>query len=531
MRYYLLVWLLLGISMLSGQTAVSRVINVVAYGADPTGVVDSTTPFLNAYTATPTGGTLYVPPGTYKWTGPLSLNKSINLVMSAATINSAAGELVINASNVTIDGQGTSTFNFAGGDPAASLDRAIRVLGGLSAEHNITGSTITVGATSFVASSGTDAATLSPGDWIIIVDEDPTNWQMVEWKQVASVVSTTINVTTPFALPFGTYTVKWMKVTALPSNVVITRLAIKTTDPVNYDVGIDAEVVRDITITKNTFNSTQGLAFSVFLSVGLNVADNVITSQTRRSNVSSTMGGYVGRNTFYNSLVPVNGCMTIETGISFVTVDSNTCIGGTGGSGMIYANQVTHSVFSRNTIIADGSTIGIYSAGSSNNQYTDNVFVNVLEGIRLGTDTQPTPNNFSHDNLIIGNVVRTASIGVNISSGNNKNNIFRLDYDASVTTPIQDNGTNTIRDFLPASIMLDFSGSTVTDGSCSPFVTGSMVGVSSGTALTISPATPGNWLQGYQFFAVGTGVGTFKAMWCNFSGAAVVLANQAFSIR
>src|SRR5260221_9757779 len=54
-----------------------------AYGADPTGVSDSTTAINNAITALPGGGVVYLPPGTYKTSGSLVITAD-NIILQGA---------------------------------------------------------------------------------------------------------------------------------------------------------------------------------------------------------------------------------------------------------------------------------------------------------------------------------------------------------------------------------------------------------------------------------------------------------------
>jgi len=57
-------------------------VNVLDYGADPTGVSDCATAFALAVAALPTtGGTLYIPDGNYTYTGGLIFNYPVSLVM------------------------------------------------------------------------------------------------------------------------------------------------------------------------------------------------------------------------------------------------------------------------------------------------------------------------------------------------------------------------------------------------------------------------------------------------------------------
>ena len=59
---------------------IAPVVNICAYGADPTGTNDSTTAINNAIAAIPAGGgSIYAPPGNYKHSGTLLFNQDQGL--------------------------------------------------------------------------------------------------------------------------------------------------------------------------------------------------------------------------------------------------------------------------------------------------------------------------------------------------------------------------------------------------------------------------------------------------------------------
>lgn len=57
-----------------------QVSNVVSFGADPTGLTDSTTAIQNALNSCPSGGTVFLPPGVYKTSSPLTLPPQVTLL-------------------------------------------------------------------------------------------------------------------------------------------------------------------------------------------------------------------------------------------------------------------------------------------------------------------------------------------------------------------------------------------------------------------------------------------------------------------
>ena len=121
------------VTQLGTYLANNAVFNVKDFGAKGDGVTDDTAAInAGAAAAVAVGGTIVIPPATYKITGDILLSGPCNLVADCVTINSTAGRMrVPSASRVVMDGCGTSTFNFVNGDPALSLDRAFRHRGRL----------------------------------------------------------------------------------------------------------------------------------------------------------------------------------------------------------------------------------------------------------------------------------------------------------------------------------------------------------------------------------------------------------------
>jgi len=83
----------------SGTGAVARTVqdkaresvSVLDFGADPSGVADSTSAFSSAVTATPAGGILLLPPGNYKTSGFSITGKAITIMGYGATLNCTGG--------------------------------------------------------------------------------------------------------------------------------------------------------------------------------------------------------------------------------------------------------------------------------------------------------------------------------------------------------------------------------------------------------------------------------------------------------
>lgn len=130
-------------------------INVLAraYGADPTGVADSTTAINAALTAAGNagGGTVYVPVGTYKTTAPLVIHSNTLLLCSrGAAFNLASGSqcnmlrnAAVTAQRTITDGAITTGTNLLN-SPAqanwtsADLGRSVSVPNALDGSHVLT---------------------------------------------------------------------------------------------------------------------------------------------------------------------------------------------------------------------------------------------------------------------------------------------------------------------------------------------------------------------------------------------------------
>jgi hypothetical protein len=119
----------------------SAIVNVLNYGADPTGATDSSTAINAAITACPNGGTVYIPPGTY------TVSKSIVLGNGSAI----AAPLAASMNGVTPSGTFTLTVNTANQSSVASA--AFATGGGQIALWS-SASPVLVAYTSYNASTG-----------------------------------------------------------------------------------------------------------------------------------------------------------------------------------------------------------------------------------------------------------------------------------------------------------------------------------------------------------------------------------------
>lgn len=407
--------------------------------ADATGATDVTAKLQAQIAAAGIGARLIMPPGTYKISGDLTLNKvGQQLVMNGVTINSTGGRILASASQVLVDGGGNSTFNF--NDNGIGSPYPVYTTGNYNGSLLPITGTIAAGASSFVATNAGDITGMVAGDWLI-VGEFTTDWQRIEWKQVLSVAGTTINVTTPFRRAINTYTMRFYRVTPI-EDVVVRGLFIKTTGVGGSDnIGVYGQLCRNFRLDSCRFDLAKGLAFSVYMADAPTITRNIVDRQIgRASAVSAALDGYVAYNRFYGKGgVSASGTLMVETGTAWSTFASNELYGA-GGAGAFACGWCDFNKFVNNTVIADGATVGIMILGGDGNTTENNHFFNVLEGVRFDTETVTSPARTSNGNTSLGDKVRTATRGINMGHGVG-NAVYMLDVDSTVTTAVLDNGT------------------------------------------------------------------------------------------
>lgn len=423
------------------------------FGALGNGINDDTAAILAAESARQSGGTLYWPAGTYKITGSIVITKAGSWDLDGVTINSTVGPIVIRSSNFKLNGGG-STFSYFSGSAALSLNRGIRAFGGSFSPEFTTSGNIASGATSFIAGSAGDLVGVNPNDWVMLalVNTADGNWLQVEYKQVRSIVGTTVNVSTPFGQTFtaiGGRPIHWVKYINPIQNVSIRNLVCLNTNGANGDIAIDANTgIIDFLVEGCTFDLVSGLAIQLYGLINPRFNNNIIRRQPdRHSAISSCQGGSWSNNRFlnYGSLPSITG-LTIETGNYALQHNNNIYFAGAGGAGIIALNNSNHCIFDADIFIGDGAATGILSVGSSNNTISDCRFINCGFGIALGKDSSTTPvpssNNFMTDNAFRNCVSGAYRI---VDSVCTNNSIISLDYDSSVGVPvILDSGTGTI---------------------------------------------------------------------------------------
>lgn len=432
----------------SVQQAMARVPNLAYdlkadFGAIGRGLADDTAAFQRADRMLPADATLYVPSGTYTITGDILCSQARNLLLDGVTINSTAGRIRITHSNVIVDGRGTSTLNFTAGAPALSLDRAVRVEGAYNGSVLPISAGIAAGASTFTATNASDVASLTLNQWVFVGEWVSTNQMRAEWKQVKSVAGAVVTVTSPFRRAYSLYTLGFTIMTPV-EDVTVRGLSIVTTDTTNDNYGVDAEICRNFTLENCRFDIVKGMAWQVYWQDHARITGCVVDRQNgRRSSVGTCMDSYFGYNSFGSKTTfCTEGALSFETACSWSVAEGNTAYG-TGGSGIFAIQEGYQNKFLANTIISDGTSIGLFVFGGEDNQSIGNTYINVLDGVRFDESASFTPHFPADRNASICDTVRTATRGVYVRAAATNSRVYFLDTDSTVTTPVLDSGTGT----------------------------------------------------------------------------------------
>jgi len=202
---------------------------------------------------------------------------------------------------------------------------------------------IAKGATSFTASDASEAATLSPGDWVIITERDSKVRDNVfaDWMQVADVQGAVVNTTKAFRTPFPNargweggpdyWGLGFRKVGPITSNITIRDVTIiipriKGTHAV---LGIGTRDTRGTTISNITCQDASGNCFAGYMDQGLTFRDSIINGTVYTefasevdTTISSNQVNLAG--TEFSLLGPAtSGGLEIDFGTGFSSITGN----------------------------------------------------------------------------------------------------------------------------------------------------------------------------------------------------------------
>ena len=302
---------------------------------------------------------------------------------------------------------------------------------------------IAAGDSHFVATNAGDAAGLVKNQWVYVNEYDGGQMR-AEWKQVLSVVGTTVNVTSPFRRGLSLYTLGFFIITP-NEDVVIRGWEIVTTGVAVDNYGVDAELGRNFRLENCRFKIARGMAWQVYWQDAPTITNCTVDQQVgRRSSVGACTDFYFGHLRFgAQTAFPTDGAMSFETACAYGVAEDLIAYGH-GGSGIFAVQIGSYIDFIGCVGIGDGATIGLFVLGGEGIRSIGCRFFNVLDGVRYDSNSGFTPNFPAIANASIRDIVRTATNGVYVRSPATQSSILFLDTDSSVGTPVLDSGTNTL---------------------------------------------------------------------------------------
>jgi hypothetical protein len=436
------------------------------------GDLDDTASIIRAEGARAPGQALFFPPVSYTLTGPgqIVATKPGKWLSWGATFNSNVEQIGIVTPDFTIEG---GTFNYVSGDPAASLDRAIRIIGGADGPFNVAAN-IAIGDTKFIATSAAEAAALRPDDWVLIAAGPPGSWRSMDFVQVESVAGTTVNITSRFRrsmtsiagvfvdsfpshlfdrtvrdvrfIPGALATVPfvWYRLTRFTDNSGLIGVKLNCTSATIDTVGIDIQLARNTILKDCTIDVVLGLAFAHYLADGCLVDHCKVTRQNgRKSTFSSTVNSRLLNCTYEARDIPTDGFFLLETGGGFNQCSGNVVHNFSGGAGAFFNQWNDYNTLTDNTINGNGGGIGFYVFGGVGNYSQGNQYINCLEGARFLGDAA---NNVTSDyNTSQGDRFRKCGLCATIGQGTG-NKVFDLLEDGTNAGLVQDAGVATVLD-------------------------------------------------------------------------------------
>jgi len=249
-----------------------------------------------------------------------------------------------------IAGHGTIIFAPQGQVKSGVNDRLFYLTSQESQPMQIAGA-IARGATSFRAQDASDAAQVSPGDWVIITERDSSpaaaDTVFVDWMQVSDVDGATIRTSKPFRMAFPNarpwsgpphfWGLSFRKVGPITSNVTVKDITIIVPRVVKIPtvnhlavVGIVTRATRGTTIANFTCKDASGNCFAGLLDQGLTFENNHINDAVFSefaSMVDITISGNrinLPGTEFSLPGLPTSGGLEVDFGTGFSNVVDNT---------------------------------------------------------------------------------------------------------------------------------------------------------------------------------------------------------------
>ena len=278
----------------------------------------------------------------------------------------------------TIDGHGRIIFAPQEPMTGGTNDRLFYLSSQETRPMPIAGA-IAKGATSFNANDAADAATLVPGDWIIITERDSGVRDNVyaDWMQVSEVRDATVITTNPFRMAFPNvrswggppnyWGLGFRKIGPITSNLTMRDITIiiPKLKAERAVIAIDTRDTRGTVITNVTCQDASGNCFVAYMDQGLVFQNNTMNGSVYSefaSMVDATISSnHIDQSDTEMSLAgpPAGGGLEVDFGTAFSSVQDNE-IGSTRQSCLMLFAGIHDTVVSRNSC-------GIVTFGSASN--------------------------------------------------------------------------------------------------------------------------------------------------------------------
>lgn len=385
-----------------------------------------------------------------------------------------------------LDGSCTIIFAPTGALTGGVNDRFLYIKSAEATPIRLAAGAIAKGATSFTANAAGDVSSWAKGDWLILCERDAAfgDCLYVDWVQVSSIASATVNILTPFRMAFPnarTWNVSGSPAactTAGPCGLSARKVTGITSATLrdfhviipNIPGGISGVVTRDtrgVVIDNVTIDDASGNSLATYLDQGLRLntlhINNVLSSEiagTVDFSISGLQSQMVG--TALNGFaVPTATCLTIDIGSGFGTFANSNC--GPAPDSSIFLNGGIHD------LTVNGNHVGWVKGTNPGGAieciacYRVVYSANVLDGgggssVGIGflDSGAYTVTVNSDSNQAIGNVINGFPTNISCAGVNSTDNCD--DYSATTA------GLRTIRNAQMVGLLLAEGGTALVNG-------------------------------------------------------------------
>lgn len=313
------------------------------------------------------------------------------------------------------------------------------------------------GQAEFAAAEDADAATLNPGDWVLVGEwmnfaSNNSDWNRMEWRQVNKVSGNRITFTAPLTASYGYaaypegdgYPLYWRKLTGVVERTHIHNLAIAS-ESNQSNIGIEAQNGRLLEIDHVDIRLKQGFGFETVSQYGASIHDNTCVS-SQCADFGGLNHSKIQNNTFKNTgygsvaILELGSSYNIISDNSFLNADfnlRNPDIAALGGA------SVDFNVIERNKVSATTNASCFSLLGGKDNVFRENECDGGITGFYFVEWGGPSPVRLVSRNVISKNRIRRAITGVDLSStlttrsANNLNSILSNNIYESVGSSIR----------------------------------------------------------------------------------------------